>query len=183
MRERTHSAVRKRLQEVLVVFEHAGGRGVALAEEIDQLRFELRSLAARKGWRKRKRRRKALRSVVPPGTECRNGVLDEKVNADAAIEQATYTTDPHGERSGFPGWTRVLRRGQVVHHALSEQAARDWIAQLSRSCHFTAGAEARLAGATRELPSYVTDKRGKNARTWLHGYDSTRPAAITQVQG
>ena len=58
MRERTYSAVRKRLQEVVAGFEQAGGRGVDVAEEIDQLRFELRSLAARKGWRNRKRERK-----------------------------------------------------------------------------------------------------------------------------
>jgi len=50
------SELRRRLREALCAFKRAGGRGVELADEIDGVRLELRSRAARKGWKKRMRR-------------------------------------------------------------------------------------------------------------------------------
>jgi hypothetical protein len=50
------SELRRRLREALCALERAGGRGVDVADEIDGIRFELKSRAARKGWKTRKRR-------------------------------------------------------------------------------------------------------------------------------
>ena len=50
------TALRRRLQDAVCAFKHAGGRGVELADEIDGIRAELRSRAALKGWKKRKRK-------------------------------------------------------------------------------------------------------------------------------
>jgi hypothetical protein len=54
MKLQTTEALRKQLAEARAAFKRAGGRGVDRAEEIDALRFQLRSRASHKGWRNRK---------------------------------------------------------------------------------------------------------------------------------
>jgi hypothetical protein len=93
-----------------------------------------------------------------------------------------YTLEPMGECDGVSGWTRVLRHTEVIQYATSESAARAWIAERARSCHFAAGSEARIEGRPRELPTYFTDRKGKNAKAWLHGYDGTKPTLTEQDQ-
>lgn len=48
--------LRQRLKEARRQFEAAGGRGVDLAEFIDNARSELRGRTSKRGWRTRKRR-------------------------------------------------------------------------------------------------------------------------------
>jgi len=52
--EVTDAQLSAELRAALAAFERARGRGIELADEIDSLRAELRSRAARKGWRTRK---------------------------------------------------------------------------------------------------------------------------------
>jgi len=48
-----------------------------------------------------------------------------------------------------------------------------------RGPHYAAGRKAGESGEARELPSYFTNERGKNAKDWLAGYDEGSKAAAT----